>query len=153
MNIKKVSSIIAGSVLTLMFTIPAFASNSDSLIGGVDPLKGVVDPEKVIIVDAPDQDPKDVKPNLVANYEADLEDLINQLKELDSEYQQLIKEVETVSPESDKGKEIKETIEFLERSFKSAAEGMLESRYTDDKSAIRPEIIQSLEFAEQVKKR
>lgn len=131
---KITSSFIIGVLSLSLLSISSFADSNQA-----------IEPEKIIKVDSITKEVREAR--LIADYDADYLDLLDQFKLADSDYQHLLSEAKIYPENSLKGEEIAEKLASLERDFDGAVESMLKDRYTDDKKSIRPEIIKKVESA------
>jgi hypothetical protein len=125
MKITKALSIFLLSFLLLLPTVSSAAKTTG--------LK-----ENTIEVDLSHVKPKPV--NLVADYNADYADLINQLKNMDEEYHLLKAEHESGKLTAERKRELKILLKSKMNYFETTAKSLLSSRYTTDKTKLQKKI-------------
>src|SRR5690625_2043840 len=139
---KKKSNIIMITLILLF--LPFTVANAGSLdletIEGNALDKGNFNEENVIEVDFDSPNSDEVKLNLTSDFNADFEDLLDQLKNQSEEYSNLKNEL-TSSESGHKNNDLKIQLKNEEDKLESIAEHLLSLRYTDDKNRLRQHII------------
>lgn len=126
MKIIKTFSIIFSAMLLLF---PAVSISAE---------KTAKSTENTIIVDLSDVELKPV--NLVADYDADHADLIEQQKEMDEEYQLLKSEYESGKVTTERKRELEILLQGKINYFEASATSLLSSRYTKDRTKLQEKI-------------
>jgi len=136
---KKVRLLLLASIITVMALAPTvFAAENSKK-----------EEENIIKIDAGHIKPAPA--NLVPDYNADFQDLVEQLRSQDSDYQLAVSEYVKSASASARKIELENNLADMDRRFSLTAENLLNSRYMEDKINLRPEILSAANAANAAK--